>query len=358
MLYNIKGTTNDEWYSKAYLSHSSWTDLFNENQNYWSLLGNEGHGYRDFFINRNYGGCSNDAGWVVISNNRTACSWETVNTIKYSDESVYQNWTTGNIKTADSFVVMVREDTSKTVLHITGDKENDVFTDISPSNHIISNQGNVTSSTVIKKVGDTSLYFDASANTYLSIEDSGDWTFGKGDWTIDFWVTFSDLSRVHDGLFGRNDFQWIAMEYNHDGDKTLNLWIDSNNSSGWEVNNLKTRKNDWIADKWYHIAIVRHDNKIMIFVDGQIEAQTEFSGIVSHPYGTPLFIGRSQLSNRLHHGYIDEFKIIKNKSLYTEADDECPYTEDTTAGVCGCGVPENDINNNNVIISYVYLRGV
>lgn len=106
--YSITGTDKTTWYSKTNFVDSSWTDLKTESQNYWSVQGDGASGYRDFFINRNYGGCSNDAGWIIVSGGSTACSWETVNTVKYSTLPTYQNWTSGKIDTAEAFIVMLR----------------------------------------------------------------------------------------------------------------------------------------------------------------------------------------------------------------------------------------------------------
>ena len=159
-----------------------------------------------------------------------------------------------------------------------------------------------------------SLSFDG-VDDYISVPDIADWNFGSGDFVIDFWMTLSNLDLVHDGLFARNDFQWIAMEYNHDGDRTLNLWIDANGASGWEFvgNGVGTpgkgTKTDWVSGQWYHIAIVRNGNTVKVYVDGQEDASGNYTATVYNPSGVPLYIGRSQLSNRNHHGLIDEVRI-------------------------------------------------
>ena len=123
--------------------------------------------------------------------------------------------------------------------------------------------------------------FDGSGD-YIEIPYSNNWEFGTDDFTIAFWMTLDNLSLVHDGLFGRNDFQWIAMEYNHDSDHRLNLWIDDN-GSGWQLNNVKPSKTDWIIDTWYHIAVVRTGNLIKIFIDGIEYTSNSYTYQVQNP---------------------------------------------------------------------------
>jgi len=150
--------------------------------------------------------------------------------------------------------------------------------------------------------------FDGSGD-YISIPDDTNWEFGYDDFTISFWMTLANINRVHDGLFARNDFQWIAMEYNHDGDHRLNLWIDNNGGGGWEFNNLKSSKSDWVANTWYHIAVVREGNIIKILVNGLEEASSGYTLQAYNPTGVPVYFGRSQLSNRNHEGNMDEIRI-------------------------------------------------
>jgi len=151
------------------------------------------------------------------------------------------------------------------------------------------------------------LSFDGSGD-YISIPNNDQWDFGYEEFTISFWMTLADLNKVHDGLFGRDDFQWIAMEYNHDSDKRLNLWMDSNGASSWNLNNLKPGKNDWVADTWYHIAIVRRDNTIYIYIDGELGASSGYSQTVYNP-SVPIYFGRSQLAARNHTGLLDNIRI-------------------------------------------------
>lgn len=149
--------------------------------------------------------------------------------------------------------------------------------------------------------------FDGSGD-YISIPADPNWAFGTGNFTISFWMSLNNLNLIHDGLFGREDYQWLALEYNHDGDHRLNLWIDQNGSYGWDLNNMKSNKNDWVTGTWYHIAIVRSGNQIRMYIDGLLDKTATYSATVFNP-SSPLYFGRSQLANRFHNGSMDDIRI-------------------------------------------------
>lgn len=142
---------------------------------------------------------------------------------------------------------------------------------------------------------------------YVTIPNDPIWAFGTGDFTVSFWMTLNDINLVHDGLMAREDFQWLAFEYNHDWDHRLNLWIDHDGVNYWDFS-MKSNKSDWIAGQWYHLAIVRNGNTIKMYVDGVLDNYAGYSLSVYNP-GGPIYFGRSQLSNRFHNGMLDDLRI-------------------------------------------------
>lgn len=67
---------SESWFSKTYLQGSSWTDIFTEDVNFFSIEG-DGNNDRGWFVNSNYGGCSVDAGWLAIAGAADGvCTWE------------------------------------------------------------------------------------------------------------------------------------------------------------------------------------------------------------------------------------------------------------------------------------------
>ena len=94
--FNAKGSDKLNWFSLSRLSQSPWSDIKSEPKNYFSIVGEPRHG-RHFFVNRNYGGCNVDSGWMLVSG--PDCTWETrflprKNIILYSKKTVYTSWNT------------------------------------------------------------------------------------------------------------------------------------------------------------------------------------------------------------------------------------------------------------------------
>ncbi len=117
MEFSAAGTAKDNFFSLANLTSSSWTDTGSPN-NYFSIAG---HNLidRHWYVNRNYGGCTSDRGWMAVLDGRAApsyaCSWEDSRTgtgsatrgFLYSDGPANENWTTGSVGVADVFAVTV-----------------------------------------------------------------------------------------------------------------------------------------------------------------------------------------------------------------------------------------------------------
>ena len=92
--FNATGSNKIDWFSRSRLKGSPWSDVTTQPQNFFSI---SGWHKRYFFINRNYGGCARDAGWMAITG--IQCDWENhfrpssnVQVILYSKLSTYTNW--------------------------------------------------------------------------------------------------------------------------------------------------------------------------------------------------------------------------------------------------------------------------
>lgn len=111
LLFNAVGTDKLNWFSVDKLVSSSWTDIKSERRNFFSIQGGcSGGNCRSFFINRNYGGCGVDAGWLVTAG--VWCSWETnadhTKRVLYSKLSTYTDWNVkNNVGVADVLAVFL-----------------------------------------------------------------------------------------------------------------------------------------------------------------------------------------------------------------------------------------------------------
>ncbi|XP_019644822.1 PREDICTED: uncharacterized protein LOC109485578 [Branchiostoma belcheri] len=115
LIFNGVNSDKFSWFSRDRLMYSPWTDLPTETYNFFSIQGETNpQARRSFFINRNYGGCPADAGWLVVveTGPQGSCDWERVPAgpaIFYSRKSTYVNWTSGgaDIGVADRMIVSI-----------------------------------------------------------------------------------------------------------------------------------------------------------------------------------------------------------------------------------------------------------
>ncbi|XP_056014673.1 uncharacterized protein LOC130052772 [Ostrea edulis] len=94
--FDGSGSSFINWFSKSRLLHSSWYDLKpNSRTNFFSIAEHHAHVKRHFYINRNYGGCPNDAGWFVVIDKKDVCRWANKGVFPlfmYSKGSGLTNW--------------------------------------------------------------------------------------------------------------------------------------------------------------------------------------------------------------------------------------------------------------------------
>ena len=153
-----------------------------------------------------------------------------------------------------------------------------------------------------------SIVFDGSGD-YLTLADSDDWNFGADNFTIDFWVNFSNLTgsqypiaQIVDG-----SHFWLVSK-NSDNVLTFRSY-----NAGNEAYVSTASAVSFNTGQWYHIAIVRNGSPILIFVNGISQATTvtqspgtltNFSAVLSVG-GAPVGLGYSVI------GYLDEVRISK-----------------------------------------------
>jgi hypothetical protein len=171
--------------------------------------------------------------------------------------------------------------------------------------------------TAQKKFGLSSLLLDGTGD-YVTIPNSSDFNFGSGDFTIEAWVRFSDISAdncimsLYDTSGGANNRAFYFRKvggssstnfvYSTDGITTTTLIL-----AGWTPN----------VNTWYHVALVRSSTKIILFIDG-IKIDEEIIGTDSLYNSTALLrIGVIETTNYFN-GWIDEVRISKGIARWTE----------------------------------------
>ncbi|MFA8342995.1 MAG: LamG domain-containing protein [Rhodothermaceae bacterium] len=205
-------------------------------------------------------------------------------------------------------------------LFISGDGTNgqSSFTDNSIYNRTLTPVGTVTNDGTVKKYGTASAKF--IGNGYLSIPTSQDFNFGDKDFTVDFWVNFSELLPTSyygiltaKGVGGDND-NVMQFTKTHLGYFEFSFAVNGKGGIG-----LKFDESTVTANTWVHIALVRSGDTFKLYKNGVNVASIEKSGPVA-PISSLFGIGVYKSTTGDFHymkGNIDNFRVTKGLARWT-----------------------------------------
>jgi len=155
-------------------------------------------------------------------------------------------------------------------------------------------------STTKSRFGGGSLFLDGS-NKYASIPDNTDFGFGTGDFTIEMWVYPLDNNNWRTLIAIGTHSSGLLWRIGTGGDQ---LYFNGNN---W----------DWGAssvplNSWSHLALVRNNGGIKVFINGTASLSTS-DGNTSTNLGSSkaVNIGAYNPGSETFNGYIDEIRITK-----------------------------------------------
>ncbi len=222
--------------------------------------------------------------------------------------------TTGNSATSSASaqvigtmpILMQNGIDSNTKLLLHNDGNGTAFVDDSNNGHSIAAQGSATQSATQSKFGGKSIYFDGGANG-VSIPASTDFAFGTNDFTIDFWMYFSQV---------RENQYFYDIGSNQEQFRLYQGYWDLYNSSGGQIFHIANTPS---AASWHHIALVRSGNTFELFLDGTSLGSSTYTGTYGSSANT-FMIGNygGVIAGVALDGYVDEFRISKGVARWTE----------------------------------------
>ena len=193
-----------------------------------------------------------------------------------------------------------------------------------------------------------SVYFDGTTD-YLTVAETGsEFTFGTGDFTIEFWV------------YRNNTNQTVYLDWRNVGGNQgarPTIYSDGSNLryySGGE----RIAGTDLSANTWHHVALCRSGTSTKMFVNGTQSGGT-YSDSTTYlsPLGSEgIYIGAFAGGSYDLDGYISNFRIIKGTALYTA--DFTPSTgpleaiDDTVLLTCqGGAITDNGPNSHAITVN-------
>lgn len=187
--------------------------------------------------------------------------------------------------------------------------------------HNISFVGNAKISTDNKKFGSSSLRLDGTNNSYLQIgtnNNPSDIPLNNEDFCIEMMLY---LDAVDDGrrilsLGGNDSTNGLLIESLNSGDNLNSLRVMMGNAgNNSNVVNL-VGKYCLVEKQWQHIAYVRQDNNVYLYVDGELKVAAHYEGSVNLGTSGSLKLGADQSGENGMIGNIDDFRLTIGKSRY------------------------------------------
>jgi hypothetical protein len=165
-------------------------------------------------------------------------------------------------------------------------------------------------STTSPKFGTGSILFNGTTD-YLTSPFGRNFTFGTGDFTIEFWVRFT-------GTTGRQDILWISVGASDRLGIIYN--ISANNITYYispTVANAINAPFTPTAGTWYHIALTRASGSSKLFINGTQGGST-YADSRNYSTAYQLFMGRdSAAASSYFNGRVDDVRITRGIARYT-----------------------------------------
>lgn len=165
-----------------------------------------------------------------------------------------------------------------------------------------------------------SVYMNGSGD-YLAATHNGNFNFGTGDFTIDFWyypTAHKNWSELFDTRNSASTAGGMAIYTNASG--TV-LVYSSDGSSG--SNNITG--DNLVLNQWSHIEVSRSSGSTKLFINGKQSGSTYTDGNdYTGPSAAPR-IGADQSGQYTAAGYISDFRILNGTAAHTA--DFTPPTE-------------------------------
>ena len=175
-------------------------------------------------------------------------------------------------------------------------------------NNGVTTGGTAAINSSVKKFGTGSLFLDGNSDYAAIPADS--FSFDTQDFTVEAWV-------YHTGVSGSSnifDFRKSGDGFTINMDTSGNVGYYSNKAGDYVI---AQGSNSIGTNSWKHLALCRHQGTTRLFIDGVLKA----SASDSYDYGSlGLTIGaRYDQIQQWWAGYIDDFRVIQGKAIYTAA---------------------------------------
>jgi hypothetical protein len=230
------------------------------------------------------------------------------------------------------------------------------FIDNSTNNFVITRNGDVRIDgfdpfvPATEFAGRGSTYFDGTGD-YLDSATSSAFTYGTGDFTIEFWAYFTAISGSTPNLIDQRGGT-------HPSPRPT-IFMDGGVLRYYTAGATRISGPSLVANVWYHIALCRNSGTTRLFVDGT-QVGASFADTTNYTSTKVRVFASDDGSPAAQAGYCSNLRIVNGTALYTA--DFTPPTAPLTAVAntslltCQTNQPVNnnvflDSSTNNLLIT-------
>jgi hypothetical protein len=201
------------------------------------------------------------------------------------------------------------------LLHFDGD-----FTDVSGKTWTQDN--GVTIDSAVSRFGSGSAKFTAASSQRLKSENLQALALGTRDFTIELWCNLAATQPSASNKILLNINQNGSSSAWTGGAVQFSAVNGSISGPAFFVYNygespLLAGNTNLRGAGWSHVAVVRNGSRFMLFINGILEAEAQWSGVVTASSGV-VYIGGSTTSANTISGNIDEVRITTGIARYTQ----------------------------------------
>jgi len=179
--------------------------------------------------------------------------------------------------------------------------------------------GNGNNGTLVNGVGYSgnnfgSLSFDGVDDYLTTANSTSDFSFGTGDFSIEFWINSTQTTRA-DPVGWNYDFTsagWGGFVFNLSSSGDM-AWYENNNSR------ISASSTGWNNGSWNQVSLTRSGNSVRMFLNGSQVGSTYTTSFTYGSANSGFIIGTLQAipSIAYFNGYISNVKLYKGKGLTT-----------------------------------------
>jgi hypothetical protein len=207
------------------------------------------------------------------------------------------------------------------LMHMDGPNNSTNFIDSSFRNHSFTVTGDAKLTTSLSKFGGSSATFDGSGD-YISIGDNSAFGMGTSDYTVEAWIYCKFTNSTTTAPYRL----WSIVPTTNNRSELFfgdfsSPYLHKLCFRSYSDVIIFTLTKDNFYNIWRHVALVRYNGAISVYVDGVAATRgaSYVSTVASHDLGTlsSLRIGNGHTGTDVFYGNIDELRITKGLARYT-----------------------------------------